>query len=81
MLCPVLAIIAAGEYSAPMTRPVNVADVNLTMYPCFKHALAQSTEVTLNKGDLFYLPPFWWHQVTSKGRSLAVNYWYRQVAK
>lgn len=32
----------AGEYSAPMTEPVDVSKVNLTQYPCFKHALAQA---------------------------------------
>ena len=60
-----------------MTRPVDITAVNHTAYPCFKHALAQATTVTLGAGDLLYVPPYWWHQVTSRGRSLAVNFWYR----
>lgn len=40
----------------------------------------QPFTVTLNRGDVFYLPALWWHRVAQKGdgegSTIAVNYWY-----
>ena len=32
----------------------------------------------LNAGDVIYIPEYWLHQITSVGRSIAVNYWWRE---
>ena len=54
--------------------------VNETLYPCFAHARAMASEVTLRAGDAMYVPPYFWHAVHSRDagdhRSLAVNFWY-----
>ncbi|PSR81203.1 putative phospholipase [Coniella lustricola] len=42
--------------------------------------LAQPMRVTLNKGDMLYLPAMWYHKVSQscseEGICVAVNYWY-----
>ncbi|KAI0883254.1 putative pla2g4b [Annulohypoxylon maeteangense] len=42
--------------------------------------LAQPLRVTLNPGDMFYLPAMWYHKVlqscSEEGMCVAVNYWY-----
>jgi ribosomal protein L16 Arg81 hydroxylase len=44
-------------------------------FPLFKKA--KSLEVTLNPGEILYLPFQWFHFVKSNsGKNLAVNYWY-----
>ena len=70
-----------STHSAPLTRMVDVRAVNDTRWPCFRHARAMATTLTLDAGDLLYLPPYWWHDVVSdngnaSARSLAVNFWY-----
>jgi hypothetical protein len=44
-------------------------------YPLFKQA--KGFNVTISKGDLLYTPAFWWHQVASEGRNVAVNYFFQ----
>jgi ribosomal protein L16 Arg81 hydroxylase len=53
---------------------VDIFGADLEEYPCFKNA--KFIDVEVRGGDLLYLPAFWWHQVHSDGRSLAVNLWY-----
>ena len=65
-----------SEYSAPLTRMIDISAVNDTLWPCFRHARQMSTTVVLEAGDALYIPPYWWHQVLSEGRSLAVNFWW-----
>lgn len=65
-----------SEYSAPLTQMVDIDAVNDTQWPCFRLAREMSTTVVLEAGDALYIPPYWWHQVVSEGRSLAVNFWY-----
>ena len=36
----------------------------------------EALECVLAPGDALYIPPYWWHQVLSEGRSLAVNFWW-----
>jgi len=51
---------------------------NYQRYPLFQYA--SPIEVTVNAGDLFYLPSMFFHHVQQKGdeegRTIAVNYWY-----
>ncbi|KAI4862135.1 putative pla2g4b [Hypoxylon rubiginosum] len=54
----------------------DVPDVRATKY---SH-LARPLRVTLNPGDMLYLPAMWYHKVTQscseEGICVAVNYWY-----
>lgn len=38
---------------------------NSTMYKCL-----------LNAGEILYIPPKWWHHVTSLDKSFSVNFWW-----
>ena len=42
-------------------------------YPLF--AEAQAIEVTLEPGDILYVPKHWWHFVEALDTSLSVNVW------
>lgn len=54
----------------------DVPDVNATMYSRY----AVPMEVTLEEGDVLYLPALWYHKVgqrcNAEGVCVAVNYWY-----
>ena len=47
---------------------------NLEKYPDF--AKAHIYTVTVNEGEMLYLPSLWYHQVTQSDGCIAVNYWY-----
>jgi peptidyl-lysine (3S)-dioxygenase / protease len=51
---------------------------DLKQYPLFEHA--NPIHVTLQKGDVLYLPSLWFHQVKQSpdelGRAIAVNFWF-----
>ena len=36
-------------------------------------------EVVVRKGQVLYLPALWYHQVSQRGRTIAVNYWHDMV--
>ena len=38
---------------------------------------AQPYEVTLERGDLLFVPPYWWHQVYTLEPGANVNMWWR----
>jgi len=42
-------------------------------YPRFLEA--QYMECEINEGEMLYIPPGWWHQVTSYGNHIALNFW------
>jgi peptidyl-lysine (3S)-dioxygenase / protease len=37
---------------------------------------ASPIEVVVRKGEVLYLPALWYHQVSQRGRTIAVNYWH-----
>ena len=42
-----------------------------------KKANEIAVKVTIKRGDVLYVPPFWWHEVVSRGRpSFAMNHWW-----
>lgn len=48
-------------------------------YPLYINALKHSIEVTINAGEMLYLPAGWFHEVFSKSSSdghMALNYWF-----
>ena len=54
---------------------VDIARPDASAYPRFQAALDRATGVTLRAGDALYIPEGFWHQVTSGGTTIAVNYW------
>ena len=46
------------------------------MYPDYENVKGKMY-VKLEAGDILFIPVYWWHHVkSSKGRNLAINYWY-----
>ena len=68
------------EGNAPLTRMVDIDSVNDTEFPCWRHARAMASTLTVREGDMLYIPPYYWHSVVSSGRSCAVNLWYSPVS-
>lgn len=67
----------AGNEPIPVpTWDPDQPDVRPTKYS----PLAQPLKVTLNEGDMMYLPAMWYHKVQQgngdEGFSCSVNYWY-----
>ncbi|CAM9144060.1 unnamed protein product, partial [Ascophyllum nodosum] len=60
------------EESSVFSR-VDVRAPNTSLYPLF--AEAQAIEVTLEPGDILYVPKHWWHFVEALDTSLSVNVW------
>ncbi|MDR6840965.1 cupin-like domain-containing protein [Pseudoxanthomonas sacheonensis] len=49
-------------------------------FPRLRQALAQSLVSELEPGDAIYMPPLWWHHVSSLERLNAlVNYWWKPI--
>lgn len=47
--------------------------VDTRRFPEFRHARPQRAEVAA--GDLFFMPAGWFHEVQSRGRHIAINFW------
>lgn len=47
--------------------------VDTRRFPAFQNASPQRVEV--KAGDLFYMPAGWFHEVQSRGRHIAINFW------
>jgi hypothetical protein len=56
-------------------RPLKELD---TVYPLYKEARKHSIKITLNEGDMLYIPAGWFHEVRSQGATghMAFNYWF-----
>ncbi|EDO49037.1 predicted protein [Nematostella vectensis] len=50
---------------------VNLRDVNVNVFPKFVET--QPYCCLINKGDMLYIPPFWWHDVTSLDNCVSVT--------
>lgn len=56
------------------TSQVDLDNVDLINFPLFSKANRYSC--TLRSGDILYIPPKWWHHVTSKTISFSVSFWF-----
>jgi hypothetical protein len=65
----------------PSGRPISMTAVDtgaMKKNPKLSQALKHSQLADLEPGDALYIPPLWWHQVTSKDRlNMLINYWWR----
>lgn len=65
----------------PSGRPISMTaidDETVKEYPRLTCALEHAQLAELEPGDALYIPPLWWHQVTSQGRlNMLINYWWR----
>jgi len=52
---------------------VNISNPDLDTYPRFADAVI--AEVVVTRGDVLYVPPMWFHQVTALETAVSVNVW------
>ena len=53
---------------------VNPDLLQLELFP--KFPWQERIEVILQSGDIIYIPPFWWHHVTSVDENISLSFWY-----
>ncbi|GAQ89752.1 hypothetical protein KFL_005580040 [Klebsormidium nitens] len=58
------------------TSRVNLDQVDKGEFPLF--ATAHFTECVLEAGEVLYIPPRWWHYVTSLSKSFSVSFWWSE---
>ena len=54
--------------------PIDPLKPDLERYPNYAHC--RPLEVTVEAGEMLYLPAMWFHHVQQSDRTVAVNYWY-----
>ena len=55
--------------------PVNAEDVDLDRFPKVADALV--LKATVHKGDVLYIPDYWWHHVrSSAAASIGASLWF-----
>ena len=57
---------------------VDLWDPDYQKYPFFKKV--KIMKITLKRGDLLFIPPYWWHAVRNKGKTVAFTYHYYTFA-
>lgn len=66
---------------APTGAAISLAPLDAPdgpQFPRLQRALEHGLEAVLEPGDALYLPPLWWHHVSSLGQLNAlVNYWWQ----
>jgi hypothetical protein len=55
--------------------PILLFSVDFDKYPSLDNDKIYYHQVNLSKGDCLFIPSLWIHQVRSKNRNIAVNYW------
>jgi ribosomal protein L16 Arg81 hydroxylase len=59
---------------------VNLDAIDPTQFPTFTSDLLKDVvEVTLERGDALYIPPFWGHHVTNVDGGVSVNVWTENI--
>ncbi len=56
------------------TSKLNIGEPDLTKYPLFPKATPY--EVITGPGDVLFIPAYWFHQVESSCRHIAINFWF-----
>lgn len=54
---------------------VEVESPDFVKFPKFR--LAVPLELTLEPGEMLYLPPFWWHQVRALDEAVSLSFWWK----
>lgn len=68
-------------YPYPRTHPLwHKSQVDFqrpvrSVFPDYDRALSSALQVTLEPGDLLYIPPYWWHRVETLSSSASVSSW------
>ena len=64
------------EQSSIFSR-VDVHNPDLSLHPQFRAVAHEAKSVTLQPGEVLFIPKHWWHDVqTVSDMSLSVNHWY-----
>lgn len=58
----------------PHMSKLDPANVDLIEFPRYASAAPTRIECTVQKGEMLFLPTGWFHQVTSRGRHIAVSF-------
>ncbi|XP_026479922.1 jmjC domain-containing protein 5-like [Ctenocephalides felis] len=56
------------------TSQIDLDNLDLNRFPLFMKAKRMTC--TLRSGDMLYIPPKWWHHVTSRTISFSVSFWF-----
>jgi Cupin-like domain len=67
-----------NRYASTMSK-VNPDEANMELFPNFPWQ--DKMEIILEAGDILYLPPFWWHHVTSVNENISLTFWYPPTLK
>eukprot|EP01098_Paradermamoeba_levis_P001137 TRINITY_DN11289_c0_g1_i1.p1 TRINITY_DN11289_c0_g1~~TRINITY_DN11289_c0_g1_i1.p1 ORF type:complete len:328 (+),score=99.03 TRINITY_DN11289_c0_g1_i1:70-984(+) len=51
------------DLNLPILSQVNISNPNLSSFPLFKNA--SGVDITLNEGEVLFIPSFWWYQTHS----------------
>jgi len=60
---------------APHVSQVNPENIDGVNYP--RALEIEKTEVIVSRGNMLFLPAYWWHQVYSINNNISVNIWYK----
>ncbi|WP_374351052.1 cupin-like domain-containing protein [Chitinimonas sp.] len=70
---------------APTNTPISLVDFaqpDFDRFPRFRQALDAALVAELAPGDAIYIPPLWWHHVSSlEPLNILINYWWRQDSR
>ncbi len=63
--------------------PIDIKNPDFKRYPLFTNQVNRVMNCTVEKGEVLFLPAFWWHEVQSfpdeYKRNIAVNTWYKPM--
>lgn len=67
-----------SEQKSHTSEVNNIFDYDTKKFPKFSANISRFYRAELNKGDILYLPVFWWHQVHTGANELSenINWWY-----
>ena len=58
---------------------VDILNPDLQKFPNVVNA--QALEANVERGDLLYIPPYWWHHVQSLTETISLNFWFNPPTK